>query len=405
MNYDMELSFLREALRKLGIQTLIADLQQPIPMSIIQGIPAALPDPDMEKLPLEHFLPDLQDATVYNMTGWFSCSYIYFVLPRLQPRSILVIGPYVNAPISAEQIIEQVQSYHVDARNHKRIERFYAALPVVSKSSQVFVLLETFYERIWGAGAYNFQDLMQSHIADTSPFWPGLMKTEKENLLTDMALMEERYAHENNLIAAVREGKLWRVEALLSRLASGTFEQRSPDPLRNVKNYCIITNTLLRKAAEQGGVHPLYIDSVSSSFALQIEQLPSVSSGIDLIGQMAKSYCALVRNQATKGYSPPVHKAIVLIDSDLSADLHLSGLAQQINVNSSYLSALFKKETGSTITEFITQRRMRHACSLLENSRLQIQTVAQLCGYEDIHYFSKLFKRHTGVSPKEYQRK
>ena len=196
---------------------------------------------------------------------------------------------------------------------------------------------------------------------------------------------------------------MWRLDALLSRISASSFEQRTADPLRNLKNYCIITNTLLRKAAEQGGVHPLYIDSLSSSFAQQIEQFSSTSEGTDMIVQMAKAYCSAVRGHTTKRYSPPVRKAILLINRDLSADLTLSVLSQQININSSYLSALFKKETGSTVTEYITTQRIRHACSLLENSRLQIQTVAQHCGFEDIHYFSKLFKRHTGLSPKQYR--
>ena len=53
-----------------------------------------------------------------------------------------------------------------------------------------------------------------------------------------------------------------------------------------MKNYGIITNTLLRKAAEQGGVHPMYLDKVSSSFAVKIEQMTSPSSIKDMIGEI-----------------------------------------------------------------------------------------------------------------------
>ena len=64
---------------------------------------------------------------------------------------------------------------------------------------------------------------------------------------------------------------------------------------------------------------------------------------------------------------------------------------------------LFKKETGRTVTDYILQRRMELAAQLLRDTRLQVQTVAQHCGIVDIHYFTKLFKRHTGLTPREFR--
>ena len=118
---------------------------------------------------------------------------------------------------------------------------------------------------------------------------------------------------------------------------------------------------------------------------------------------MAQGYCRLVRNHTTKGYSTPIQKAIILIEGNLSSDLSLARLARELNVNSSYLSTLFKKETGSTVTDYITDRRISHAKHLLKSSRLQVQTVGQLCGFEDVHYFSKVFKRLAGYTPKQYR--
>ena len=91
------------------------------------------------------------------------------------------------------------------------------------------------------------------------------------------------------------------------------------------------------------------------------------------------------------------------MDSNLSAPLSLSQLARELNVNSSYLSSLFKKETGMTVTDYILSRRISHARHLLESTRLQIQTIGQLCGFEDVHYFSKVFKKSAGQTPKQYR--
>jgi YesN/AraC family two-component response regulator len=186
-------------------------------------------------------------------------------------------------------------------------------------------------------------------------------------------------------------------------MSAASFEQRLSDSVRNMKNYCIIMNTLLRKAAENGGVHPVYLDSVSSGFAKKIESINAVSEMPTLMNEMIRSYCRLVSKHSIRKYSLPVQKAITYIDSDLTMDLSLSSLAAMQNVSAGYLSALFKQETGQTITEHVNQKRIKYAMRLLKTTKLQVQTIAQHCGIVDVHYFSKLFKKYVGKTPKEYR--
>jgi YesN/AraC family two-component response regulator len=102
-------------------------------------------------------------------------------------------------------------------------------------------------------------------------------------------------------------------------------------------------------------------------------------------------------------YSPLVQKVIAVIDTDLTCELNLHSLAALHNINPSYLSTLFRKETGKTLTEYITTARMDAAAKLLKTTSLQVQTVAQHCGISDVNYFSKLFRRHFGVAPKQFR--
>ena len=181
-------------------------------------------------------------------------------------------------------------------------------------------------------------------------------------------------------------------------------EQRLPDTMRNRMNYLIILNTLLRKAAEQGGVHPLHIDRLSSQFALKIEQLASIESSIELQRRMIHKYCLLVRNHSLKPYSTLIGRAITLIEFDLTADLTLSALSERLNVNSSYLSGLFRKETGCTLTDFVNRKRIEHAVFLLNTTQMQVQSIAAECGIQDANYFIKLFRHHIGMTPNMYRK-
>jgi YesN/AraC family two-component response regulator len=98
-----------------------------------------------------------------------------------------------------------------------------------------------------------------------------------------------------------------------------------------------------------------------------------------------------------------IRKVITHIDFDLTADLSLKAQAQLLNVNPSYLSTLFKKETGVTLTEYVNRRRMDHALLLLNSTGMQIQLIAQHCGIPDVNYFTKTFKKMVGQTPKKYR--
>jgi YesN/AraC family two-component response regulator len=172
-----------------------------------------------------------------------------------------------------------------------------------------------------------------------------------------------------------------------------------------MKNYCVITNTLLRKAAQKGGVHPIYINETSSAFAHKIEKMLCADECRGIICDMFRAYCRLVRKHSMQGFSLAVQKAVIVIDSDISANLSLSTLSEMQGISPGYLSAIFKRDTGKTVSEYIRERRMNHAMHLLATTQLQIQTVALYCGIMDLQYFSKIFKKYTGMTPKDYREK
>ena len=83
--------------------------------------------------------------------------------------------------------------------------------------------------------------------------------------------------------------------------------------------------------------------------------------------------------------------------------LRVETIAEQMNLDRRYLSRLFKQKTGNSIQEFLIAVRMEEAQRLLLVGH-PVETVAQLCGYEDPCNFSKMFKRRYGVSPQFWRR-
>ena len=272
----------------------------------------------------------------------------------------------------------------------------------MTDSSFLFTLINTFATQIWGSiNAFTMEELTN--------FQPFQEETKQEfaydsnSLLSSMNYIEQKFHAEAEMMQIVSHGQLHKLEMYSHLIHLQNTENRLGDRVRNAKNYAIIMNTLLRKAAETGAVHPIHIDRISSEYAKKIELQTSEASITSLIRDMARKYTLLVKNHSLQGYSNLVRKALIHIDLDLSADLTLSTIAHLVDVNPSYLSTVFKKETGQTLTEYVTCKRMEHAIFLLNSTELQIQTIAQYCGIPDVCYFTKTFKKHVGKSPTEYK--
>ena len=340
---------------------------------------------------------DPKEKTLYRAVDPFGLSHTYLVLDK---ERVLLIGPFLTRAIDERSMLLIAQEVGISPAQHKNLREFYQSLPIVCDNTPLFCMLTTFCERLWDSPAFAIVD--EKHAASSKP---TVLKSSDTvtDAMVNMRAMEKRYEFENELIQAVKNGQIHKETTLLSAFSAHNFEKRAQDPLRNMKNYYIIINTLMRKAAEQGGVHPMYIDRISSEFAHSIEQMGTTADAQRLVGEMFRGYCELVRKHALKSYSPIIRQAIIYIDSDLARELSPGTVAKALNVSLGYLSTIVKKEFGSTLSDYIRTQRMKEAMRLLSDSDLQIQSIAQHCGILDVQHFSKCFKRHTGMSPTAYR--
>lgn len=403
MFYENELRFLCEIFKKNRIRVSFASSIDPIVKVLDDNLELLFIAEEQRALTISKVLGEIKPFTIYKFTNPYKLFYLFLLLPQTSADTLMVVGPYLTSKIDTRQILEIGEKHSVSPSKQKLLKDYYNSIPVLIETDPLYSMIYTFAERIWGgSGSYTVVDT----TTDFSSFPNVITKAtddSNEDILINMKIMEQRYAYEEELMAAVSMGNDHKVAQIVSSLTPYNFDKRISDSLRNLKNYSIVMNTLLRKAAQDGGVHPLYIDDISSRYAVSIEQVASIEGIQSLMSEMMKSYCRLVRKHATKQYSSTVQKTIALIDYDLSSNLTLSSLAQSQNISSGYLATIFKKETGKTVTEFVVDRRISFAMRLLSTTRLQVQTVALHCGIMDVQYFSKIFKKKTGKTPKEYR--
>ena len=353
MNYEKELSFFQKILENYRINSCIMTDGDTSYRMADRGLRDSLGlSEDYDQLFCTRH-ETLKENTIFLLTDNFSCNYIFILLPESENKKTFIAGPYIDREFTQKMLIDAANQYDIPSSLCNQIEKYYTTVPVYADKDIVSSLFISLGELLWGS-MDNFTVKSLSLIAPERNF-PEVVERLGNHIddpLLAMKMLESRYEGERKLMKAVSQGIAHKAEQMISNSTELMLEMRVPDPIRNMKNYVIVANVLLRKAVEQGGVHPFYIDGVSSDFAKKVEKIKSVQEGIDMMHDMIYKYCALVKNHSMKNYSLLVQKVITVIDSDLTADLSLHRQAEMLNVNASYLSTLFKKETGMNPKDF-----------------------------------------------------
>lgn len=338
---------------------------------------------------------------IYMIEDLYGCRYCFFRPPEFcgEDSSYCIIGPWLETSPDEAGIDAIILQGRIPNHLRSELVQYFNWVPQISAPRSWEALLLAFAGYFYGGGgeqtsiSYKGIDL-GSPIDGYSP--------EPEAILS-MRIIEERYQNENAMLMAVSEGNSGQALQCMTQFRGYQGYRRSSDQLRDRKNYCIILNSLARKAVENGYVHPAHIDAVSAEFAHRIEAAGSIGDLAHLSEIMVRRYCDLVNEFSLKGYSPLIRKAINTVDFNLQKPLALSIIAKECNANASYLSAQFKREKGMTVTDYINQKRLEHAVQLLSRPGVYIQQAAEKSGFLDVNYFSRIFKRRYGITPREFR--
>ena len=122
------------------------------------------------------------------------------------------------------------------------------------------------------------------------------------------------------------------------------------------------------------------------------------------IEQLQRNIEVYFAEENRKGYQFIIQKAEKLIEEHYMEELSVQQVAAQLHLSPGYLSTLMKRYTRMSFVEYMTSVRIKHAKSYLRKSGFRVYEIAELVGYPDQFYFSRIFKRVTGRSPAEYRK-
>lgn len=334
--------------------------------------------------------------TVCIVADPFEVSYILLEIPEAygEDAGCMLIGPYlVGSALNIDQIAQRlgIPLFYVSV-----MKSYYYGIPTIDNMLSIISL---FADNIYGKGGY---DVIRTGLRVEDAFKDEVIQTKYRNEIY-INEIERRYKQEEKVLEAIRRGDAEKAQMYMGGFGLYKLPERASDALQNNKNICLVLNTLFRKEVQKAKVHPVHIDELSNNFAKRIENGRSGTELGNICSEMVRKYCFLVQNYSLMGYSKIIEQVINYIDFHVQEPLGLQYISNHFNLSQSYLSRLFKKETGKTLTEYINEKRIEDSLIYLVATNLPIQEVAAQVGILDENYFSRIFKKMKHMTPREYR--
>lgn len=174
------------------------------------------------------------------------------------------------------------------------------------------------------------------------------------------------------------------------------------EPIENIKVSCMLIASYCYRLLT---IHKLFAPELADSepeIYKQIQSSRNIQNLQSIVIQLIESIAQVMESNDNK-FSYLIQETQKYIRDNFSKNISLQSIADHIHVNSSYLSRLYKKETGESIVDAINKYRIDNAKKLLKDPGNKVFEVACAVGIEDPAYFTHVFSKYTGMSPKEYK--
>jgi two-component system response regulator YesN len=205
------------------------------------------------------------------------------------------------------------------------------------------------------------------------------------------------------LSALLKAADLDKLHEWLERLFAAIASDQSYDRLQ-CQRICLQVAMVGAQVASQLELGPSPLSgSRGNELWEELLQLETVDEMKVLLISRLEELAAHIRHKREAKSSNVVELVKTIIHDHMDTLISLNDLASRIFLTSTYICLLFKQETGETIHDYTTRVKMDKARELLADSRNKLYEVSRAIGYADSSYFTKLFKKNTGLTPSEYR--
>ncbi len=224
--------------------------------------------------------------------------------------------------------------------------------------------------------------------------------------------LHNSYYREKRELECIRSGNIEGMERCINEPYGGSLGVLSRDPLRSLKNVAFCAMAIYARSAIEGGIMPEEAFAVTDAWAFRIDEAENAEELKKHANEMARYFTKLVHDLHNKakavagaGENKVVGQCKNLIYQHMHEKITVQYLADTLYMNPDYLSNLFHRTEGVTITKYILNEKVKKAKNLLMYSPFDCKSISSYLGFATQSHFGKVFKEYTGMTPMQYKEK
>lgn len=236
-------------------------------------------------------------------------------------------------------------------------------------------------------------------------------QSEKELTYNSFLNREYSFKHspfekEFEFYDCVKNGDTEGVKRHMTALGSSGAGMLSDDPLRNLKYHFIITIALITRFCVEGGMEMETAYTLSDLYILKVDKCIR-ECDIHYLHREAVLDFTDQMNKVARGdiYSKPIIMTMDYIYDHLHSKIYEEEIAEYVSLSTSYLSRLFKKEVGVTISAYIAIKRVETAQNMLRYSDFSPLDIGNYLAFSSHSHFISTFRKYTGMTPNEFRKR
>ena len=208
---------------------------------------------------------------------------------------------------------------------------------------------------------------------------------------------------ERELMSSILESNKGKAQMLLNELLGNILFSLGCDFSR-IKARIYELFVLLSRSAIDAGASPEYVFDLSHDFFNKTQSINNIEALCFNLTKTMNQLIDCIFPLSDMKNSDVIHKAVLYIQRNYPRKISLEEVAQKVALSPSYFSKIFKNEMGYNFNTYMNIVRIGKSIKLLLYENLDLVNIATLVGFEDQSYFTKVFKRITGVSPHSFRK-
>ena len=227
----------------------------------------------------------------------------------------------------------------------------------------------------------------------------------REYINRENMIIHAPYEPEMEFYSYVKNGDMEKIKTYLKRDFTHIqgLGKLSDNEIRNFRYHFIITAAMISRSCIDAGLSLEQAYSLSDYYIQKVDRINSLKEIDSLHKDMVVAYTKLMKKtRASSVYSKPIVQCINYIYAHLHMRITLEHLAKEVSLSPAYLSRLFKKEMGMSVSAYIALQKLETAKNMLRYSDYSPAQIASILGYPSQSYFTECFRKATGTTPKRF---